>query len=65
MVEKGFDTTSQETTTTEPSTTTNSKPVYDEKTKYGVALAVCDGYWGNGQTRKNNLESKGFNYSEK
>lgn len=44
--------------------TSNSKPNYDEKTKYGVALAVCDGYWGNGQTRKNNLESKGFNYSE-
>lgn len=62
--QNAIDTTSQETTTTEPSTTTNSKPAYDEKTKYGVALAVCDGYWGNGQTRKNNLESKGFNYSE-
>lgn len=45
-------------------TTTNEKPDYDEKTKYGVALAVCDGYWGNGDTRKRNLESKGFNYNE-
>lgn len=52
------------TTPTPAPTTTSSKPSYDDKTKYGVALAVCDGYWGNGDARKKNLESKGFNYSE-
>ena len=50
------------TSTEVPEPTNESE--YDEKTKYGVALAVCDGYWGNGQDRVRNLESKGFNYNE-
>ena len=50
------------TSTSVPEPTNESE--YDEKTKYGVALAVCDGYWGNGQDRVRNLESKGFNYNE-
>lgn len=51
-------------TSTSVPETTNNQSEYDEKTKYGVALAVCDGYWGNGQDRVRNLESKGFNYNE-
>lgn len=50
--------------TTTPVATTTSQSKYTDKEKYGVALAVCDGYWGNGVDRKRNLESKGFNYNE-
>ena len=49
---------------TQTTTTTTTKSGYTDKEKYGVALAVCDGYWGNGTARKKNLESKGFNYNE-
>ena len=46
------------------SSSSSSEPDYDEKTKYGVALAVCDGYWGNGSERADLLEEKGFDYDE-
>lgn len=52
------------TTTTPTTTATTSQSKYTDKEKYGVALAVCDGYWGNGDTRVKNLKSKGFNPNE-
>ena len=41
---------------------------HDERTKAGVALAIIRNAtaagWGNGSTRKKNLEAKGFSYNE-
>ena len=41
---------------------------YDTRTKAGVALAIIRNAtaagWGNGSTRKKNLEAKGFSYNE-
>lgn len=34
------------------------------KTTYEVAMEVLQGLWGNGVTRKNKLESAGYNYRE-
>ena len=34
------------------------------KTAYEVAMEVLQGLWGNGATRKNKLESAGYNYRE-
>ena len=34
------------------------------KTTYEVAMEVLQGLWGNGATRKNKLESAGYNYRE-
>ena len=34
------------------------------KTNYEVAMEVLAGQWGNGATRKNRLESAGYNYRE-
>lgn len=53
------------TTTAQPAqTATTTKSGYTDKQKYGVALAICEGYWGNGDTRVKNLKAKGFNPSE-
>lgn len=60
-------------TTTQATSNNNSgsngaaqTPRYDNKTKYGVALAIINGGygWGNGKTRTNNLQRKGFNPTE-
>ena len=34
------------------------------KTTYEIAMEVLEGKWGNGTTRKNKLESAGYNYRE-
>ena len=60
------DTTTQATSNNSGSTGAAQPPRYDNKTKYGVALAIINGGygWGNGKTRTNNLQRKGFNPTE-
>jgi len=67
--QKAIDDVGKQSTTVTPApatTTTTTKPARTDKEKYGVALAIINGGygWGSGTTRKNNLEAKGFNYSE-
>ena len=47
------------------SSASSSGPSHDEATEAGVAMNICgpNNGWGNGETRRNRLEEKGFDYS--
>lgn len=49
----------------DPPPVTPTKPKRTDKDNYGVALAIINGNygWGSGNTRKKNLEAKGFDYN--
>lgn len=53
------------TPTTPSAPSAPSTPTRSDKDNYGVALAIINGNygWGNGDTRKRNLQAKGFNYN--
>lgn len=46
------------------SSSASSGPNHDEATEAGVAMNICgpNNGWGNGETRRNRLEEKGFDY---
>ena len=60
--------TDQQTQDNNSSNEESAAAQHDERTKAGVALAIIRNAtaagWGNGSTRKKNLEAKGFSYNE-
>lgn len=61
-------TTNQQTQNDSAENENSAAGQYDTRTKAGVALAIIQNAtaagWGNGSTRKKNLEAKGFSYNE-